>query len=202
LYSSGLSELALEFTTKQSAFIHDLCRLAKFWNRTILFDQYLSGRSSIIEYLAIKAGQEEEQASINDKLSTLRAFRRFLEYFTRDRPIGIVFYDFYDKTRVSIDKKPYLIDPSNPYNNLLAYIPSHFLPTLAMCSRETLNRLDQCEKNFDTECEKLFDPQPNLQKLFKPHINVNSITSMISSSSNCKEQSPRRSDCRKSKRGS
>jgi hypothetical protein len=102
-----------------------------------------------------------------------------------------VFYDFYDKTRISIDKKPYLIDPSNPYNNLLADIPSHFLPTLAMCSRETLNRLDQCEKNFDTECEKLFDPQPNLQKLFEPHINVNSITSMISSSSNCKEQSPR-----------
>jgi hypothetical protein len=38
LYSSGLSELALQFMEKQSEFIHDWCRLAKFWNCTILFD--------------------------------------------------------------------------------------------------------------------------------------------------------------------
>jgi len=95
-YSSGLSELALQFIKKQSAFVHDLCRLAKCWNCTISFEGYVSGRSTIIESLAVNAGQEEEQAAINSDKSRcmLRAFRRFLLCLTRYEQIGVMFTDF------------------------------------------------------------------------------------------------------------
>jgi hypothetical protein len=191
LYGSGLSELALQFMEKQSGFIHDLCRLTKFWNHTILFDQYVSGRSNIIECLAVKAGQEEEEAAINDKRSMLRAFRRFLQCLTKHSHISIVFLDFYDKKQVTIDKTPYLIDPVNPYHNFLAGVPYDFLPTLSKYSKETLDRLDKCEKNSGIEFEKLFDAQPDLWNFFAPHIDVNTITTIIGVRQNYNGKSPR-----------
>ena len=190
LYSGGLSELALQFIQTQSSFIHNLCRLAKFWNCTILFEQYVSGRSSILECLAVKAGQEEEQAATNDKLSLLRAFRRFLISLTKNQQIAVMFFQYYDQNRVPMPERPYVIDPSNPYNNLLADVADDFLPTLTKYAAETLKRLDNCEKNFPIECAKLFDPQPNLGALFKPHIDINSVEFMIGTCSNNKGCSP------------
>jgi hypothetical protein len=103
-YSSGLSELALQFIKKQSAFIHDLCRLAKFWNFTISFEGYVSGRSTIIESLAVKAGQQEEQAAINSDRCMLRAFRRFLLCLTKYEQIGVIFTDFYERSQQPIQQ--------------------------------------------------------------------------------------------------
>jgi hypothetical protein len=175
---------------KQSGFIHDLCRLAKFWNRTVAFNPYVSGRSSIIECLAVQAGQAEEQAAINDKKSMLRAFRRFLSCLNKHAQIGISFTDFYQGAPIPKYEKPYIIDPVNPYHNFLDDVPSSFLPTFAEYSQETLNRLEKCEKNFFVEYEKLFDPQPDLRSLFTDNININFITMMISSRQNCKEKLP------------
>ncbi|CAF2051007.1 unnamed protein product, partial [Rotaria magnacalcarata] len=108
--------------------------------------EYISGRSSIIEYLAVKAEQEEE-AVINDKLSILRAFGRFLNRLTKYQQIDIIFLNFYDHKLVSNCDKPYIIDPTNPYNNLFGNLPHRFLPTLATCSKETLQRLQKYETN-------------------------------------------------------
>merc|ERR1719481_426732 len=46
--SAELTELAVQFVKKKSKFVHDLARLAKFWNQTILFSGYISGRSTIV----------------------------------------------------------------------------------------------------------------------------------------------------------
>jgi hypothetical protein len=191
LYSSGLSELAVQFAKKQSAFIHDLCRLAKFWNGTVLYEGYVSGRSSIIEYLAVKGGQEEEQAGLNGSLSLLRAFRRFLALLTEHQSIGIVFYDFYLENLVPEYQKPFLIDPSNPFNNLLNGIAAEFLPTLSGYARETLARLDRCERCLSGEGERLFYPQPDLRQLFANKVDVRTVHTIISSYQNCEEKSPR-----------
>jgi len=189
LYSSGLSELALQFMEKQSGFIHDLCRLTKFWNFTILFDQYVSGRSCIIEYLAVKAGQEEEKRlNITNGRCMLRAFRRFLSYLIEYEQIGIVFFEFYDKNRVSIYEKPFLIDPINPYNNLLASVPDSFLPTLSKCSKETLNRLEECERNNYFEFDKVFEPQSNLPSFCTPLTNIDPAYVLVTSLQNCGEK--------------
>ena len=191
LYSSGLSELAVQFAKKQSAFIHDLCRLAKFWNGTVLFEKYVSGRSSIIEYLAVKGGQEEEQAALNGSLSLLRAFRRFLTLLTKHQSMGIVFYDFYRDNLVPQYQQPFLIDPSSPFNNFLNDIPAEFLPTMSRYARETLNRLDSCERNFSEEIEELFYPQPDLRQWFPNHVDFNTFHIILGSYQNCEEKSPK-----------
>jgi hypothetical protein len=127
----------------------------------------------------------------------LRAFRRFLFCLTKYEQIGVIFTDFYEKTMVPVCKKPYLIDPSNPYNNYLIDIPDSFLPTLGKYSQQTLDRLDKCEKNFMVEFPKLFDPQPDLRSLFTDNTNINSITTMISSCQNCTEKLPKLIERRK-----
>lgn len=191
LYSSGLSELAVQFLKNQSAFIHDLCRLAKFWNGTVLFEARVSGRSSIIEYLAVKCGQDEEQAALNGSLSLSRAFRRFLTLLTKHQSIGIVFYDFYRDSLVPQYQKPFLIDPSNPFNNLLNGVDAEFMPRLSGYARETLTRLDKCERNFLEEIEKLFYPQPDLRHWFTNNVDVNTVHTLLGSYQNCEEKSPK-----------
>ena len=190
MYSSGLAELAVQFMKNQSAFIHDLCRLAKLWNCTVLFERYISGRSSIIECLAVKSGQDEEQAAINGSLLLVRAFRRFLTLLTNYQSIGIVFYDFYPDHSVPKYQKPFLIDPSNPFNNFLEGVFDEFLPTLAKCARETLTRLDRCERNFSAEIETLFDPQPDLRHLFANEFDISDVVTLLSSRENCEKKSP------------
>ncbi|CAF4023325.1 unnamed protein product [Rotaria magnacalcarata] len=148
------------------------------------------GRSSIIEYLAVKAEQEEE-AAINDKLSILRAFGRFLNRLTKYQQIDIIFLNFYDHKLVSNCDKPYIIDPTNPYNNLFGNLPHRFLPTLATCSKETLQRLQKYETNAVVQFEKLFEPQPDLYSLFRSQMNRNRINTIMSVSQNCNEKSKR-----------
>ncbi|UJR21885.1 hypothetical protein I4U23_024957 [Adineta vaga] len=190
IYSSGLSELALWFIQKQTASIHDLCRLAKFWNCTVLFKQHVSGRSSFIEYLAVKAGQEEECAAITNKLSILRVFRRFLKHLTDYKQMGIVFNDFYSQKMTPLYKKPFLVDPSNPHNNFLDGVPHDFLPTLSKYAQETLYRLDRCEQNFTVEFEKLFDPQPDFRNIFRQEYRIVPSEIVIGSRQNHPGQSP------------
>jgi hypothetical protein len=190
-YSSGLSELAVEFMQKQSAFVHDLCRLAKFWNYIVWFGDYVSGRSSIIEYLAVKTGrEEEEQTAMNNSSSMLHAFRRFLLLLTGYNQIGIVFDHNYTKESVPKYEKPFLIDPSNPYNNFLANIPDHFMPTLARYSQETLTQLNKFERNFFEEIKKFHYPKPTLRYLFSDNVNMAHVNMAISNYRNCKEISP------------
>lgn len=190
LYSAGLSELALQFIQTKSAFVHHLCRLAKFWNSTVLFEQYVSGRSAILECLAVQAGQEEERAAVNDQLSILRAFRMFLIALTKNQQIALSFTQYYDQNRVPLHEKPYIIDPSNPYNNLLADVAEDFSSTLGKYAAETLKRLDNCEKNYPVEVVKLFDPQPHLGSLFEPHIALHTVNFIISVRSNYEGCSP------------
>jgi hypothetical protein len=143
--------------------------------------------------LAVNAGQEEERAAINSDKSRcmLRAFRRFLLCLTKYEQIGVIFTDFYERTRVPVYKKPYVIDPSNPYNNLLTTKHDRFLSLLRTCSQETLDRLEKCEKHFNIGFEKLFDPQPELRNLFTDNLNTNSIDIIIGSRQNCNEKLPK-----------
>ncbi len=42
--SAGLTEAAVEFIKNQTSFAHKMARLGKFWNSTLMFDGYISGR--------------------------------------------------------------------------------------------------------------------------------------------------------------
>ncbi len=66
------------FVQEQGPFIQKVARLAKYWNATVLHNEYLSGRSCIFELIGIAAGREEEEAQHTNP-SLLEAFKQFLK---------------------------------------------------------------------------------------------------------------------------
>jgi hypothetical protein len=75
-YSTSLTETQVEFVKMQSPFAHKLIRLAKYWNKTLFIDGFVSGRSSLIELIAIHEAIIEDQ---RPQKSLLRAFISFLK---------------------------------------------------------------------------------------------------------------------------
>merc|ERR1719367_1574250 len=73
-----------------------------------------------MELLAVKAGQEDINNAAYPSLTN--AFKRFLEKVNRIKETNIVFTDYYGKAEIPpeiIKQSPLLMDPVNPYNNLL-----------------------------------------------------------------------------------
>ena len=118
--SFELAESSVEFMKRKSKLVHDMARLAKYWNQGTLFKDYISGRSMIFELLGTKAAMEEEQKHDNPSLS--RAFKNFLTMVRNIRHLSITFNDYFDQSQIPselMQQRPYLIDPVNPYNNML-----------------------------------------------------------------------------------
>jgi hypothetical protein len=161
--SAGLTEAAVEFVKRQTAFVHKVARLAKFWNTTVFYPKYVSGRSSIMEALAIKAGKEEEEENTNP--SMLRAFRLFLVKVREIRTTNLGFYSFYRQEDVPahiLQQRPLLLDPSNPYNNFLHGLKEDAAKVFAKCASETLSRFANVEGvcGAQPDAVSLFEPQP------------------------------------------
>jgi len=200
--STELSESSLEFIKSKSKFVHDVARLAKFWNQNILFKTYVFGRSYIIELLAVDAALEEEnnkgssisnafkgflnrvchlksqeiifedyyKVSDNKGFSISNAFKGFLNRVCHIKSQEIIFEDYYKISDIPIsirNQKPLLMDPSNPYNNLLHVANTkdgqHFMEMFQVCARVTYNMM----KNGCNDINLLFYPQPMLYQLRK-----------------------------------
>jgi hypothetical protein len=168
--SAGLTEASVEFVKRQTTFVHKVARLAKFWNTTVFYPKYVSGRSSIMETLAIKAGQEEEQENRN-KPSILRAFRLFLVKVREIRTTNLGFYEFYRQEDVPghiKQARPLLLDPSNPYNNFLHGLKEDAAKVFAKCASETLRRFANVEMQgvcgAPPDVVSLFEPQPPISE--------------------------------------
>jgi len=171
--SAELSEVALEFIKNKSKFCHDLARLAKFWSQTILFAEYVSGRSTMIETMAVKAAQDEEKKNANNR-SYKAAFQAFFK-MVMDMAKGngqLIFYDNYGPNDIPSNiksKKPLLLDPTNPFNNLLSTegfskakkgSMERFLKTFGDCAQNSLRLLSI--EPFGPSL--MFMPQPLLWK--------------------------------------
>jgi len=72
-----VTESSVQFMKEKSKLVHDVAKLAKYWNQTVLFKEYIYGRSTIMELLATKAGQEEMNNNAHPSLTN--ALKRFLE---------------------------------------------------------------------------------------------------------------------------
>ena len=155
-----------------------MARLAKCWNSTIICPQELIGRSYIFELMGIKAGmiQESKEKNAKRKPSIWVAFWVFLEMVT---VIGqqIIFLDdpeFYDIPDELLKQRPLLIDPSNPYINVMAcFCGSQSVQRLfSHCAEESLKRFHRLERQVQTgsgflQLKELFLPQL-LPFLFSP----------------------------------
>ena len=147
--SVSLVEMNIEFAKEKSAFAHEVARLAKFWNKTIILElltteSYVSGRSSIMELIAFAAAEEEERHARN-KLSHSNAFRKFLVRVRDIETLKISHEKFWRENGIpytsAYKPQPYLFDPSNPANNFLEGMKPAIRAKFSLCASTTLARL-------------------------------------------------------------
>ena len=138
------------------------------------------GRSYTFELLGIKAGRDEEEFKnkIGQKPSVSRAFRQFLKMVEDIGQQQIVFTyskDFYSRSDTPdevLKQKPLILDPSNPYNNVMAGFRGRnaVQQLFSDCAKETLKRLENAEMGNDSpDLKEIFLPQ---KKPPCPPINV------------------------------
>ncbi|XP_035710694.1 uncharacterized protein LOC118436521 isoform X2 [Folsomia candida] len=120
-YSSSLSESQVYFMKEQTSFTHDAVRLAKFWYKSLyLGERPIYGVKTILELIAIAAAMKEED---RDKKSLLRTFAKFLDNVAQVDKLRLKFSNSNGKwelenTGGKVPFENYIIEPSNPYNNL------------------------------------------------------------------------------------
>lgn len=166
--STGLSETAVEFVKRKNEKFHagTLARLAKLWSKTVCVEEFHSGRSTIMEYISIRAAEIEQR---NGRENTLKAFRRFLSIIgCQEEKINIFWTDYYDDSGIDDRMKgtrPLLLDPTNPFNNILRGKNKGYMQQMESYARVTLGRLDEAEcqalRGGDIDMNAIFQHQPS-----------------------------------------
>ena len=114
---------------KKSPFVSDIARLAKFWCQTVLFIGCGSGKSFLIELIAVKAAIEtESKTNVKDKYSA--AFENFLTKMINFKTLIIIFEDLYKKSDVVSDirkQRPLVLNPVNQYQNVMEVANDDFI---------------------------------------------------------------------------
>jgi hypothetical protein len=157
-YSPSLDESQVEFVKKQSSYAHDLIRLAKYWNKSLFIEEYISGRSSLIELVAIDVAKKQEalQEAKSDT-PLLIGFESFLMTMINFSNSHIIYERFYPKNSIArkiLSQKPLILDPTNPFNNFADFNREKMM-LFEKFAKVTWGRLS-C--NFDTKV--IFRPQP------------------------------------------
>ena len=134
-------------------------RLAKEWNSKVSYDDNISGRSSIFELIGIKAGRDEERKKkkIGEKPSLTNALRRVFGRVGDIERQRIRFYELYNPSMVPKDirdQRPLILDPANPYNNLMHNFPADATALFRLHARRSQGQLDR--RNYVSNVEMLF----------------------------------------------
>ena len=115
----------------------------------------------IFELLGAKAAMEEEQNHHNNA-SLSRAFNGFLTMIRDIRKINIKFDKYYDQSQIPIDirrQEPCLMDPVNPYNNLLDVKKRSEIDTLFTLSEHAAEFVLRQIENGCNDLNIIFCPQ-------------------------------------------
>ncbi|XP_066295630.1 2'-5'-oligoadenylate synthase 1-like [Branchiostoma lanceolatum] len=108
--SAALVELQRDFVKKQPAEVKDLIRLVKMWKKSCVPETSL--KSYIIELLCIHVCPSRSRVA--------EAFKAVLEKLCDIKSVSAYWLDNYSYSRVveMLGKRPLILDPSNPYNNV------------------------------------------------------------------------------------
>ena len=151
--SSGLTEASIKFAQSQSHFVLQVARLAKYWNSTLLYNEYLAGRSYVIELLGIAAGQEVERYKPQMPPPSLyQALIAFLKSVEKISSLHVIFespyYTVSDIPNGIISQNPLVLDPSNPRNNLLHGFKQKALEYFSEAATLTIDKLECTQDNW------------------------------------------------------
>jgi hypothetical protein len=144
-YSSSMSESTVPFVNNQPDFVHHVIRLAKLWDKKLKADQirvrgngaYISGRSAIIELVAIKTARDAGG-------SILEAFRGFLNAMASIDRMDVDFSN--GSIRHSF---PRIIDGVNPYYNFGTELKPQHIADFKTRAAETLDAIKRIEVSGD-----------------------------------------------------
>ena len=114
---------------RKSTFVSDIARLAKFWSQSVLYIGCGSGKSFLVELIAVKSAIETESSSTSfDRFRT--AFESFLEKMINLKSLSIVFEDLYKVSEVPSDilkEIPLVLNPVNQYQNVMEVAEDNFV---------------------------------------------------------------------------
>ncbi len=166
-YNTSLCESQVRFSRTRTPFTHQLVRITKAWNKSLYIEDYVSGRSTLFELLAVHVASEVEAAAGSAGRSLLIAFQKFLERVIDFENLDIVFPDSCSVPVIEdmIPPKPFLLEPSNPFINMAKGDPRYFTEPIVLKFKEfaaqTLEKL-VCENN--NGCEIFVGLQPYNEK--------------------------------------
>lgn len=166
LYSGSLARATVQFMKRQDGFAHEMVRLAKFWYKTLYFDDYTSGAKSAIELVAVYAARKESNYA---SASHLRCFGQVLKYLKNFDEMNIVFeneYKFAKHEPVDDGRRPRLLDPVNPYNNFASNWSRKSIDLMKRYAKETYRRLQVLADGRIVQLNVLFEPQPTCLPIF------------------------------------
>lgn len=148
-YSTSLSCVSVIFEKERDSFSHSLSRLAKYWSSKVPIEG-LKPQSSIMEYLGAYAA--DQQRSSQDLLT---GFEYFLELFEYSDSLHIYWTEFYSEYDIPENvrrKRPLLLDPCNPFNNLLeanGVDNAYYLRQMRPYAKATLQRLEDAQQRLN-----------------------------------------------------
>lgn len=160
-FSSSLAFSTVDFMKKQSAFAHEMARLAKFWYKSACIEKHVSGASYFMELVAVHVVKQMTNHKHRE------AFQKFLQEMKNFERINIVFAEEFRHLKghrmPSNESLPRVMDPSNPYNNLGNHFAGKIdvVAALKKHAQKTLENLQQLISTPDLEIFHsidLFDP--------------------------------------------
>lgn len=152
--SSSLSFSVLNFIEKQSAFAHDIVRLAKYWYKSANLEYVYGGKYSI-ELIAVNAANTAVQGDHFD------GFKKFLLLILDFKNICISFNDEQSKDLI----KPVILDPTNPNNNLAKNFSENAINTMKVYAKNIKKTItsDDFKKDLNIENKTLDNLRENLR---------------------------------------
>lgn len=160
-FSAALAETSVYFLNRQSFFVKDIARIAKFWYKSLNMP-YISGASTFIELVAVDAARQRGSAQHrrNTRFNGhLKVFLRFLKLLIDFEKLDLVFNLGLFNDHEVIDKiPPRVIEPSNPYNNLVHNWSNELQSLIAQRAQDTYNQFESWIVNPTDIAEKDFIP--------------------------------------------
>lgn len=156
-FSPGLDVVHVLFIKKQTEFTRNLIRLAKFWDKHIVLEKPLTGRSALIELIAVKIAQEDELKKAIPTISA--AFWQFLlrvQDFNNLNIAWTVCYTLSDVQSEIASERPLVLDPANPYNNLAKIDKANIDKYIAQAT-QTMEKMKKYEKEDPIYLNYLFN---------------------------------------------
>lgn len=143
-YSSALAVSTVQFMKERDGFTNQMARIAKFWYKSLSFNEYISGASLFIELVAVYAAKNGYKGN-RRYCPHLKAFIRFLLLLMRFDELDVIFEmdpQIFGKHLQHIDTElPRVIDPVNPYNNLVRNWNTKMRAWIVKYAEETYERL-------------------------------------------------------------